>query len=762
MDWHKLPEGMRSRRQWICTDENKEPLDVHTGMPASCSDPATWSTFEEATKAAIWNGLDIAYVLDAEDPFSIIDLDNKEYAPAPEEILDVHRDIIQRADTYIERSISGTGYHVIVLGKPIKPVKTPHIEQYGTLRYMICTGDSIKDFEPADGRELLDLIDKHFGSLSVALAMDELPDYIEGVDVEPDDVVIARAMNADNGDKFERLYQGDQSDYDFDHSRADMALLNLLCFYTPHNEQVRRIFRASALYRPDQKNKQVKYMNYSIGKWRGENMPLDMSNLKFPTLNSEIPTYDPLTTLSGGSAESALDVKVEDGSDDIELPPGLIGDVARFAYKASYHQVKEGAVVAAIGMVAGMIARSYHVNGLGLNQYLIFLAGSGVGKEGAKKAIRKLQKAMASKIPSLVEHPVVGSGDFSSGISLVKELADTPCFVAMMGEVGQTFQLLLDPRAPSHVKELKRALTEAWSESGAGGHLSSRRYSDKAKNSKDVDAPALSLMGESVPEEFYKALTSAIAADGFLPRFLIWEYPGDRGYPNRDRLTQCPEDLVQRLCDLYVNACSITAAGAPVNIKASPGAGLILTSYEDFIDECIRAEPKASPTRAVLNRCYEKALRLAGLFAAADNPFNPLITAELAKIAIRLVERSDKRMLAKFKDGEISSGGNSEDQFVDLVQRAIRAYIEMTPTKRIIYKCPAKIADIDVVPSSYLRDWLKRRNAIKEHKLGPMKATEMAIRGALEDGVIVKVGLVDKRNWGVNQDMFRVAEGFKP
>lgn len=755
MDWHNLPQAMRDLPQWVCANEQKEPLDPHTGQKAATDDPKTWGTFDEAVRCAIWNALDIGFVLSVDDPFSIIDLDNKEHNPAPEAMLEVHRDILDRADTYIERSISGTGYHLVVLGKPSRPVKTPHVEQYGSLRMMVCTGDIYKDMEPADGTELLELIDHHFGSMSVALSMDDLPDYCEGVELLPDEEIIQQAMDASNGERFERLWLGDKSDYHDDHSAADMALLNLLCFYTPHNEQVRQLFMMSALYRPDWRNRQVKYMNYGISKWRAENMPIDLNSLKFPTLSNPEPAPDYVAT----SVADPLKVETIEGS-DIDLPPGLIGDLAKFCYKASYRQVKEGSVVAAIGYIAGLIARSYHVNGVGLNQYMVFLAGSGVGKEGAKKAVRRIHKAVSKRIASASPH--IASGDFSSGVAFVKELAKAPCFMSMMGEIGQTMQLMLDPKAPSVIRELKKAITEAWSESGPDGHMSSRRYSDSAKASADVASPCATIIGESVPEEFYKALSGSIANDGFLPRWLVFEYPGDRQGANRNRLQGVPDELLQRICDLYVAAKSIIDHGEPYNIQCHPQAGMMLGNYEDYLDECIRAEPKGSPTRAVLNRSYEKSIRLAGLFAAADNPYAPVITVEYARLAMKIVERADQRMLEKFKSGDISSGGRtSEDQFVDMIQSCIRAYIEMTPTKRINYKCPPGIADKDVIPFSYLRDQLKRRVAFAEHPAGALRAVDMAIKAALDEGVIVKIGAVDKRAWAINQDLFRVAEGFR-
>ncbi len=57
-------------------------------------------------------------------------------------------------------------------------------------------------------------------------------------------------MNSRNGERFCRLWRGDTSDYDNDHSRADAALCCMLAFWTGGDvERVDRLFRRSGLMR---------------------------------------------------------------------------------------------------------------------------------------------------------------------------------------------------------------------------------------------------------------------------------------------------------------------------------------------------------------------------------------------------------------------------------------------------------------------------------------------------------------------------------
>jgi DNA-binding transcriptional ArsR family regulator len=64
----------------------------------------------------------------------------------------------------------------------------------------------------------------------------------------PDDEVLHRARTAKNGDKFTRLWAGDTSGYPSE-SEADLALLSMLSFWTQDVDQLKRLFRQSALGR---------------------------------------------------------------------------------------------------------------------------------------------------------------------------------------------------------------------------------------------------------------------------------------------------------------------------------------------------------------------------------------------------------------------------------------------------------------------------------------------------------------------------------
>jgi putative DNA primase/helicase len=82
-----------------------------------------------------------------------------------------------------------------------------------------------------------------------------------------DEEVIELCRRARNAPKFERLYdRGDLSEYDGDDSRVDQALVSLMTFYTQDPEQLDRLFRGSALFRPEKWGQRWDYRHRTIEK----------------------------------------------------------------------------------------------------------------------------------------------------------------------------------------------------------------------------------------------------------------------------------------------------------------------------------------------------------------------------------------------------------------------------------------------------------------------------------------------------------------
>jgi hypothetical protein len=148
-----IPAELRALKQWVIwriEERDGKPTKVpyqaaYPRRRAKPDEQSTWGDFETALSAAL-DADGIGYVFAADDPFTGVDLDacvdlqTGEIHPAAAEILHL-------LNSYQERSPSGTGMHVIVMGKlrgsRRRTSKTPwghEFECYDQGRYFTITG----------------------------------------------------------------------------------------------------------------------------------------------------------------------------------------------------------------------------------------------------------------------------------------------------------------------------------------------------------------------------------------------------------------------------------------------------------------------------------------------------------------------------------------------------------------------------------------------------------------------------------------------
>jgi primase-polymerase (primpol)-like protein len=265
-----LPASLRQYDQWVCwtTQERggkatKVPLDPTSvsGAYASTADPATWGSFESALQRATAPDVDgIGFVFTSEDPFVGVDLDDcRDESGLSDEAIE----IITRLHSYTEVSPSGSGLHVLVRGElPEGPRRKGGVEAYDDARYFTMTGERLAGtpreinersgpLRRVHGRFLADesAEDQSSGESEIATARVGLNIDQSAVTALDDETLLEKAHDAENGEKFARLWRGDTAGYD-SNSEADMALCCLLAFWTGRDPQrVDELFRRSGLLR---------------------------------------------------------------------------------------------------------------------------------------------------------------------------------------------------------------------------------------------------------------------------------------------------------------------------------------------------------------------------------------------------------------------------------------------------------------------------------------------------------------------------------
>lgn len=156
MMYDHIPQELRVLRQWVCANDcSKVPMQATRPYPASSTNPATWSSFEEAVGAVRDGYYDyIGFVFNDN---GIVGIDIDDGYTTTGNLSPIAMDVLGSCSSYTEKSKSGRGFHIFVKGDvPFKGKNNlAGVEVYKTARFFIMTGDvmclrsEIRDNQPA-------------------------------------------------------------------------------------------------------------------------------------------------------------------------------------------------------------------------------------------------------------------------------------------------------------------------------------------------------------------------------------------------------------------------------------------------------------------------------------------------------------------------------------------------------------------------------------------------------------------------------------
>ena len=280
---NSFPASLLDMPRWVCwkrvTDSKrpnkprKVPMAANGNSKAACNRPSTWGAFSQASETCTRKEYDGLGFMLGDGVFGI-DIDHCLSDGQPNELA---REIINRVPTYAEISPSGTGLHLLALGSlpnGNRGRRKGALEIYGEGRYFTVTGEQL----PGTPSELCE---------ASAVLPGIIADYIDSkpkqadnravkASSQPVDVLaldneklINKIRASSQGAAFCTLWRGDTSAHNGDASAADMALCNILAFWTGKDStRMDELFRQSGLMRPkwDETHGPDTYGAMTIGK----------------------------------------------------------------------------------------------------------------------------------------------------------------------------------------------------------------------------------------------------------------------------------------------------------------------------------------------------------------------------------------------------------------------------------------------------------------------------------------------------------------
>lgn len=253
--------------------KTKIPYGV-TGKKASSTDSTSWVDYKTAVAAVRENTRfdGVGIVFTPSQTLLGIDIDHcltgGQIRHADQASI---QQLIASADTYCEVSPSGEGLHLFVqVDEPLtlEHNKRAPFEVYTSGRYFTVTNTpfgevkTVRTVTIAEAQELLAIIGYPW---TADVPTNHTPISIQSVHALSDEMILRKMFAAKNGDDIKTLYDGGLDAYAGDASKADMALLMHLAFWSGRNaEQMERLWMLAPLGAREKTQKRADYRTRSI------------------------------------------------------------------------------------------------------------------------------------------------------------------------------------------------------------------------------------------------------------------------------------------------------------------------------------------------------------------------------------------------------------------------------------------------------------------------------------------------------------------
>ena len=226
---------------------------------AKVNDEKTWCLFDVALATYLEGKADgVGIIFHDSDELYGIDLDEA-YDPKTKKWNEIAKKILEQCQgTYAEFSQSGQGAHIYAFGQlnGLAGRRKGKVEIYSHGRMFIVTGNQIDGHTANVTKQakIIAWLSEHIFKPSrngkVKQPVQQLS-YLPNLGLSGSEL-LEKARNSTNGKEFCALYDyGEISGYGNDHSSADLALCNMLAFWSGGDlMQMDLLFRGSALMRP--------------------------------------------------------------------------------------------------------------------------------------------------------------------------------------------------------------------------------------------------------------------------------------------------------------------------------------------------------------------------------------------------------------------------------------------------------------------------------------------------------------------------------
>ena len=432
------------------------------------------------------------------------------------------------------------------------------------------------------------------------------------------------------------------------------------------------------------KNLNTDFVHFFVDSWNQQNdPPLPDSEIK-TTVNSIQKTHDRKNQHAPAYISKSVDVTEPN---DLYEPPGILKDI--YSYSEEVAQISQPALSMQASLALGSVAlgRMYKTDMNNFSSlFFMCIAKSGQGKENVKTVIEAILEQ--SEYLDLM----AGDGYTSSG-AIYSLLRYKPTHITVMDEFGKRLESISNA-SNSNKEDALQVLMETWGR--CHGILRPDNYSmmtltqkqQKEALDRSTVKPAITLVGMSVPKNFYGALSTGRIVDGFLNRFIVVESTLPRVVGKMKKFVKPSKsisDWVIGVREVQNEMEQISRDNAELDFKQrlitfNDESKILLEKLAyDLVDQQNKLEKEG--LEVLLSRTREKAMRLAMICALADSKSAKTIKPEFTKWAIDYVMYYDQLLIESCRD---KVAGSEMEGRIKQILSLIRSQGEWGISKRDI------------------------------------------------------------------------------
>jgi len=325
--------------------------------------------------------------------------------------------------------------------------------------------------------------------------------------------------------------------------------------------------------------------------------------------------------------------------DDLLDVPGFIRQVTDYTLSVSPYPQPVLAFAAALTLQAFLAGRKVRdAADNRTNLYVLALANSGAGKNEPRKVNQRICVEVGLQ-------DCLGDA-FASGEGIEDRLFLTPSVLFQTDEIDGLMNAINKASDARH-EGIMNVLLKMYTSSST---IHPMRVKAGGQSPGVIDQPSLCMLGTAVPKYYYEALNVRMLNNGFFARLIIVE-AGKRGRGQTPVARPIPESILETArwwADFRPGTGNLQDwHPIPVCVEATPEAETALEECRAFADDrYAEAEEKDDPAgMAIWARAYEKARKLALIYAVSADRLQMRIDERAVRWAWRFVDYQTRRML---------------------------------------------------------------------------------------------------------------------